>query len=115
MTRMRELRCLWASAFMGTSKWLNSRVRIVPPFVILWPAARNAIISSMATLRVRNIDETTMSKLRERAERHGRPLEDEVVDIIEAHLRYAMKTDPAFRRAVRKEAGMRRASRRRSG
>ncbi|MFL6306788.1 MAG: FitA-like ribbon-helix-helix domain-containing protein [Candidatus Sulfotelmatobacter sp.] len=69
----------------------------------------------MASLRIRNIDETTMSELRQRAESNKRSLEEEALQIIEAHLSYALKTDPAFRRAVRKDAKILRDKKRRSG
>jgi plasmid stability protein len=69
----------------------------------------------MASLRVRNIDETTIAQLRHRAESNKRSLEEEAVQIIEAHLSYALKTDPAFRSAVQKDAKILRDKKRRSG
>jgi plasmid stability protein len=48
----------------------------------------------MASLRVRNIDETTMGRLRQGAESNKRSLEQEALRIIETHLSYALKTDP---------------------
>lgn len=50
----------------------------------------------MASLRVRNIDETTMGRLRQRAESNKRSLEQEALQIIETHLSYALKTDLHF-------------------
>jgi plasmid stability protein len=68
----------------------------------------------MASLRVRNIDETTIAQLRHRAESNKRSLEEEALQI-EVHLSYALKTDPAFRSAVQKDAKILRDKKRRSG
>jgi hypothetical protein len=56
-----------------------------------------------------------MSNLRQRADSNKRSLGEEALEIIEAHLSYALKTDPAFRRAVRKDAEFLRGKKRRSG
>ena len=69
----------------------------------------------MARLGVRNIDEITMSRLRQRAATNKRSPEEEALEIIEAHLSYAWKTDPAFRWAVRKDEEILRGKKRRSG
>jgi plasmid stability protein len=44
----------------------------------------HAIISSMAQLLVRNIEESVRERLRRRAVRHGRSLEEELRDILRA-------------------------------
>jgi plasmid stability protein len=61
------------------------------------------------------MDETTMNQLRQRAETNKRSLEEEALQIIEAHMSYALKTDPAFRSAVRKDAKILGDTKRRSG
>jgi plasmid stability protein len=69
----------------------------------------------MATLRVRNLDETMMRELRARAAKHRRSLSAEVLEILETELDRMLKNDPEFRRLVREDSARRRAKQRRSG
>lgn len=69
----------------------------------------------MATLRVNNIDKTTMRKLKERAEMHGRSPANELREIIAAELKYAWENDAKFRRAVLKDRKNYGSKRRRRG
>jgi len=67
------------------------------------------MLGSMATLRVRGLNETTMRELRARAAKHGRSLSAEVLEILETELDRMLKNDPEFRRLVREDAARRRA------
>ena len=73
------------------------------------------MLGSMATLRVRNLDETTMRELRARAAKHRRSVANEALEILETELDRMLKNDPEFRRLVREDAARRRAKQRRSG
>lgn len=73
------------------------------------------MLGSMATLRVRGLNETTMRELRSRAAKHGRSVADEALEILETELDRMLKNDPEFRRLVQEDAGWRRAKQRRSG
>jgi plasmid stability protein len=71
-----RLHC-WASA--------NSPLRTV----IILPAARiaiSAIIDSMASITIRRLPETTKRKLRLRAARNGRSMQQEARELLEAGL-----------------------------
>ena len=73
------------------------------------------MLGSMATLRVRGLNETTMRELRARAAKRGRSVADEALEILETELEHMLKYDPEFRRAVQKDVARRRGRRRRSG
>lgn len=56
----------------------------------------------MASLIVRNIDDALKDKLRQRAARHGRSMEDEVRTILRATLTEEPQTGLEFYNAIRK-------------
>ena len=61
----------------------------------------NAIIDAMASITIRQLEETTKRKLRMRAARHGRSMEQEAREILKAELNRVEEPPKDLGKAIR--------------